>query len=89
MIEQSAGDDLMKGKAARVDSKQHHPMTGVGPRNYFTLRCEMEDNRFRDILLTGVENKVYSESRLEQDFDRGNSCFKIRFSGTDIRHSFT
>ena len=57
----SVDDDekLFKRKGERVDMMQNLPRTKISSREFYTLKCEINDSRFRLLLLHGNKSKQY------------------------------
>ena len=80
---------LLKGKASKVDDKQGHDITTISGRAFYTLQCEISDSRYRQLLLTGERDRLYSLESFKIDFKTGMGGLQLKFLHTNIYHAFT
>ena len=89
LVSVDADSKVLKGKASKIELLQGHDLTRISGREYYTLQCEIADSRYRHNLLTGVEDKLYSEEAFKIDFKTGMGGLQLKFLHTDIRHALT
>ena len=89
LVSVDADSKVLKGKASNIELLQGHDLTRISGREYYTLQCEIADSRYRHNLLTGVEDKLYSEEAFKIDFKTGMGGLQLKFLHTDIRHALT
>ena len=82
-------DIIFNSKASRVDQIQGNPVTRISGRNFYTRQCSISQTNFRDLILTGVEDGLYSFKRFVLDFKNGHGGFQLSFKGTSLFHAHT
>jgi hypothetical protein len=77
LVDVNADYKILRGQGSRVDREQNHPRTFISGREFLTLKCEIKESRFRDLILTGETSKLYNDRRFENDFKAGNGGFSL------------
>ena len=80
---------LLLSKGAKVDELQRLPKRIIAGREYFQLRCSMEDVSANDALTRADPDDAAAERLFQSDFKGGRKGFIVRFDGTPYQHHFT
>ena len=89
LVRADSDDKLLKGKAFRVHEFQANPVTRICGRDFYTLQCAISQSNFRDLLLTGVDDGLYTQKRFVSDYKNGQGGFQLSFPGTQMFHALT
>jgi len=79
---------LLLSKGAKVDELQRLPKRIIAGREYFQLRCSMEDVSANDALTRADPDDAAAERLFQSDFKGGRKGFIVRFDGTPYQHHF-
>ena len=76
-------DRHFKGRAAVVDEIQQLPRRFISGREYYQLKCSMDDVAFNNMVTGGLGAKMYSKSQFRMDVKNGRGQFHVKFTDTN------
>lgn len=84
-------EKLLHSKGSKVKDQQKLPNQIISGREYFQLRCAMEDVPANDALTRADTDNPAAEAEhsFQSDFKGGRKGFIVRFDGTPYQHHFT
>ena len=88
LVDASEDAKFLTNKGARVNAIQQLPTRLLARREYFQLRCSMEETHANEMLTCADTHSKEAEKQFKSDFKGGQKGFVVRFDGACLVQHF-